>query len=454
MYMQTNYGLVALDPTNGNILWQYKGANSKGKNAAGDIPTNGIGARAIAYGDGMIFGGQQDGSLVAVDSKSGAPVWTIDTEAAGSNAEGNVFGESNPWSIFDPSADTAWTKGSGLKQDLVFSAPNGGESPMRGHFDAFDAKTGVLAWRFWSTPDPTQLPFILTWGNPAEAATGGGACWSLPAVDNTLGLAYFGCGNHFPEDGSSPGKKLWTDAFFSVRLDTGALKWYFQTVHHDEWDYDVSNPPTRINPVINGKRYQVVAIGGKSGWEFVRNAVNGRPTPGFPAPETKVLDLNGGKGAALNLTWPTQPEPTGGAGQILPHCMTATQAAAMYPTFPNCAERHPDHSDVHVRNAVQRRLLHVVPGLQRRDQLVAERLQPVDERPLHLRQRLDGGLRELVGDQPEPVGDRDVQRWLRRDDLGPEHVDEQARLAGHASRRSSRLREALQCGTARAAAGI
>ena len=201
MFMQTNYGMVALDPTNGNILWQYKGANSKGKNAAGVIPTNGIGARAIAYGDGMIFGGQQDGSLVAVNSKTGAPVWTVDTEAAGSNAEGNVFGESNPWSIFDPSADTAWTKGSGLKQDLVFSAPNGGESPMRGHFDAFDAKTGVLVWRFWATPDPTQLPFILTWGNPAEAASGGGACWSLPAVDNTLGMAYFGCGNHFPEDG-------------------------------------------------------------------------------------------------------------------------------------------------------------------------------------------------------------------------------------------------------------
>jgi glucose dehydrogenase len=119
------------------------------------------------------------------------------------------------------------------------------------------------------------------------------------------------------------------------------MKWYFQTVHHDEWDYDVSNPPMRLNPKINGKTYQVLAIGGKSGWEFVRNAVNGRPTPGFPAPETKVLDLNQGKGAALNLTWPTQPEPTGGAGQILPHCMTAAEAQTLYPGFPNAPNGTP-----------------------------------------------------------------------------------------------------------------
>ena len=111
--------------------------------------------------------------------------------------------------------------------------------------------------------------------------------------------------------------------------------------------------------------------------------------PDSRRPRRRCSDLNGGKGAALNLTWPTQPEPTGGAGEILPHCMTAAQAAAMYSDLPERPERHADHSDVHVRDAVLRCLLHLVPGLQRRDQLVAERVQPEHERPLHLRQRLD-----------------------------------------------------------------
>ena len=157
---------------------------------------------------------------------------------------------------------------------------------MRSHFDAYDAKTGVLAWRFWSTPDPTQLPFILTWGNPAEAATGGGACWALPVVDNQLGLAYFGCGNHAPEDGSSPGKELWTDTFFSTRLDTGAMKWYFQTVDHDEWDYDVSNPPMRINPVVNGSPTASSPSAGRAAG-IRPQCSNGQLVPGFPAPEVK-----------------------------------------------------------------------------------------------------------------------------------------------------------------------
>jgi hypothetical protein len=57
--------------------------------------------------------------------------------------------------------------------------------------------------------------------------------------------------------------------------------------------------------------------------------------PNFAIPEVKVQDLNDGKGAALNNTWPTQPEPTGGAGEILPHCLTAADAAAIIPGFPN-----------------------------------------------------------------------------------------------------------------------
>ncbi len=337
MFMGTNHGLVALDPTNGDIVWAYKGARSK---AGALLPgyASATGARAISYGDGMVFGGQQDGSLVAVDARTGAAVWTIDTEAAGTAAEGGVYSDSNPWSVFDPARATSWSSGSQLGKDLVVAAPNGGESPLRGHFDAYDARTGQLVWRTWTTPDPTQIPFILSWGNPAEAATGGSAAWSLPAIDNQLASIYFGTGNEYPEFGSSPGKKLWTDSLMSVSLRTGALRWYFQTIHHEEWDLDVANPPVRIDPIIDGKRIPLVAVGGKSGYLYVLNARNGGRIPNFAIPEVAVPDINQGAGQALNNTWPTQPEPTGGAGHILPHCMTAAEGAMLipgYPTAPN-----------------------------------------------------------------------------------------------------------------------
>ncbi len=60
-----------------------------------------------------------------------------------------------------------------------------------------------------------------------------------------------------------------------------------------------SNPPVRINPVINGKRIPIVAIGGKSGYIFVLNANNGGTVPNFKIPEVAVPDLNSGVGAAL-----------------------------------------------------------------------------------------------------------------------------------------------------------
>ena len=152
---------------------------------------------------------------------------------------------------------------------------------------------------------------------------------------------YFGTGNEYPEFGSSAGKKLWTDSIMSVGLESGALAWYFQTVHHEEWDIDVSNPPVRIDPVIDGRRVPLLSVGGKSGYLYVLDARNGRPVPHYSIPEVAVPNVNNGVGQALNNTWPTQPEPAGGAGRILPHCLTAAVAASLIPGFPTAPNGTP-----------------------------------------------------------------------------------------------------------------
>ena len=90
---------------------------------------------------------------------------------------------------------------------IVLSAPNGGESPFRGHLDAYDAKTGALLWRAWNTPDPTQTPYILSWSNPAEAATAGAAVWTIPAVDPGLGTVCLRDGESVSGDGSAAGER-------------------------------------------------------------------------------------------------------------------------------------------------------------------------------------------------------------------------------------------------------
>jgi quinohemoprotein ethanol dehydrogenase len=306
MFLSANAGMLALNPLTGAVLWTYKGPPTVNGSAA---TFAGSSARTEAYGNGMVFSGQQDGSIVALNSKTGAPIWTAQVSGAG------VFAGHS--SLVSP-ATVFYDDG---KDGLVFAGPNAGDAPMRGHLDAYNAKTGVLAWRWWTTPDPNQFPYILSWANPAEAALGGSATWSSFAVDPQLHNVYFGTGNVYPYTGRAAGKDLWSSSMIAADVETGALRWYYQTVHHDEWDYDLSNPPSVFRALVNGKRVPVVAFGGKNGYLYELNAKSGHPI--FPIPEVPVPDLNGGKGAALNNTWPTQPEPQGAAGQLVPHCLTA-----------------------------------------------------------------------------------------------------------------------------------
>jgi quinohemoprotein ethanol dehydrogenase len=327
MFFPTNVGLVALDPVSGKALWTYSGpaTNTKSTNPTAVVHT----PRSEAYANGMVFVGQQDGSVVALNSKTGAAIWTVDVTAVGTSGQISTGQESAPYVQYYDNG----------KDGLVIAGVNGGDSPLRGHLDAYDGKTGALVWRTWMTPDPTQLPFILTWGNPANAAYGGSALWSNASIDPQLQMVYFGTGNAYPEVGRAPGKDLWSDAEMAVNINTGQLKWYFQQVHHDEWDYDVPNPPNRFNAMIDGKLTPVLAVGGKTGYMYVRNALNGRPVPHFATPEVPVPDLNSGKGAALDLTWPTQPEPQGGSGEIVRTCYTPAlmqeKFPTAYPTAPN-----------------------------------------------------------------------------------------------------------------------
>jgi alcohol dehydrogenase (cytochrome c) len=220
----------------------------------------------------------------------------------GAGTYGDATGaESEPFTQF---YDVPGTNG------VVISAPNGGESPFRGHVDAYDAKTGKLLWRAWNLPDPTQVPYILSWGNPAEAALGGAAVWSIPSVDPQLGTVFYGTGNPFPETNRSPGWSLWTESVMAVDWKTGALKWFFQATHHDELDFDLPHPTMVLRVPIDGKMTPVVAEGSKGGFFYVLNAKNGGAVKHFKITETPTYDPSG-KGIALNNLAKTQPYPSG-----------------------------------------------------------------------------------------------------------------------------------------------
>jgi len=95
------------------------------------------------------------------------------------------------------------------------------------------------------------------------------------------------------------GAELFTDSIIALNLKNGKLRWYFQTTHHDIWDYDATNPTVLFD--LNGKK--AIAQAGKTGWVYILNRSNGKPLYGIP--EKKVEQLK-----SVN-TYPTQPIPNG-----------------------------------------------------------------------------------------------------------------------------------------------
>jgi quinoprotein glucose dehydrogenase len=103
--------------------------------------------------------------------------------------------------------------------------------------------------------------------------------------------------------GDRPGANLYANSIVAVDAMTGAYRWHFQTVHHDLWDSDMSNPPTLVDITQNGRRIPALAFVGKTGWMFILDRTNGKPIFGVEERKVPAGDVPG--------EWysPTQPFP-------------------------------------------------------------------------------------------------------------------------------------------------
>jgi len=101
-------------------------------------------------------------------------------------------------------------------------------------------------------------------------------------------------------------------------------------VHHDIWDYDVTNPPVLFDTTINGQLRHGIGVASKTGWVYLLDRATGEPLIGIN--EKKVPKLTGA-GASYANTWPTQPYPVGDA--FVNQCATK----AMWPG--NAPDGHP-----------------------------------------------------------------------------------------------------------------
>ena len=71
--------------------------------------------------------------------------------------------------------------------------------------------------------------------------------------------------------GRSAEAERYSSSVVALDIATGAVRWVFQTVHHDLWDYDVPSQPSLIDLEIDGR----TAIGhAEALWELLDAAVD------------------------------------------------------------------------------------------------------------------------------------------------------------------------------------
>ena len=259
----------------GKILWTYKSGISQ------KITTVCCGwlNRGVAIGDGRVYFGQLDGKVVALDQKTGKRA--LD-EAARQVAAGP---DDHRRTDLRRRQDLHRRRRRGVRHALV---PRGDGRR--------DRKAGVALVHDAGPGDPGGN----TWPSGSkEYLRGGATIWQAPAVDPKLGLLYFSTGNAGSDwfGGDRPGKNLYAASMVALDLKTGKLKWYFQQVHHDIWDFDSASPVILFD--AGGK--QGIAQASKTGWLYMLDRATGKPLYGIPE---KPVPQN-----AAQKSWPTQPIP-------------------------------------------------------------------------------------------------------------------------------------------------
>jgi PQQ-dependent dehydrogenase (methanol/ethanol family) len=236
--------IIAVNAATGERLWDVTYNMGPFQICCG--PVN----RGVAVGYGKVYVATLDDHLLALNAADGQIVW----QATIVNSQ-NGYSETLAPQIYD---------------GMVIVGSAGGEWALRGFVAAYDAKTGKERWR-WMSTDPNTYS--------GKSWEGGGAMvWTTPAIDPKLGLVIFSTGNPNPDlDGTvRQGDNLFSDSIVALDVHTGALKWYYQEVKHDVWDYDAVSNVVLFDVHQNGETIPAAGEAGKVGWVFIVDRRTGK----------------------------------------------------------------------------------------------------------------------------------------------------------------------------------
>jgi polyvinyl alcohol dehydrogenase (cytochrome) len=221
-----------------------------------------------AFAAGAVFVGSHDGTVYALDEKTGCVHWTFRAEAE--VRSGIVVGPLSPdrpkaltlffgdlvgavyaidartgklhWRVLPDVHPSATITAAPVLHEgrlyvvvaatevLAADDPNYACCTFRGSVAALDAASGRKIWQTYTIPQPAS-PQQPNARGVVQLGPSGAPIWASPSLDTKRRRLYVGTGDNY----SSPADEH-SDSILAVDMDTGAIVWTYQATKGDAWN--------------------------------------------------------------------------------------------------------------------------------------------------------------------------------------------------------------------------